>query len=208
MFCTNASWARGSIGAMSDPLELRERVLDATYTCVTRFGIVKTTVEDVVRESRVSRATIYRYFPGGRDELVREAVGREIGRYFTRLAEAIHDAEDLEHLLSEGLVHARRQLAEHAVLQKMLVTEPERLVLLVTTESQKTLPFIAAFLLPHLERERAQGRLRDGLDLEAAADYLARGVLALIGSPGRFDLSDVDGAREVVRAELLGGILA
>jgi AcrR family transcriptional regulator len=150
---------------VSDPIEVRERVLDATYTCVTRFGIAKTTVEDVVRESRVSRATIYRHFPGGRDELVREAVGREIGRYFAQLADAIRGAADLEDLLSEGLVHARRQLAEHAVLQKMLVTEPERLVLLVTTEATKTLPFIAAFLLPHLERERAAGRLRDGLDL-------------------------------------------
>lgn len=193
---------------MSDPLELRERVLDATYTCVTRFGLARTTVEDVVRRSGVSRATIYRYFPGGRDELVREAVGREIGRYFAQLAEAVHDAADLEHLLSEGLVHARRQLAEHAVLQKMLVTDPERLVMLVTTESQKTLPFIAAFLLPYLERERAEGRLRPGLDLDAAADYLARAILALIGSPGRFDLTTVAGAREVVRAELLGGILA
>jgi hypothetical protein len=33
-------------------------------------------------------------------------------------------------------------------------------------------------------------------------------VLSLIGSPGRFDLTDPHAARDVVRAELLGGILA
>jgi AcrR family transcriptional regulator len=192
---------------VTDPLALRAKVLDATYTCVTRFGLAKTSVEDVVRESGVSRATIYRYFPGGREELVRETVGREIGRYFGQLAEAIRDEPDLEDLLEHGLVHARRTLREHAVLQKMLVTEPERLLMLLTTEAQKTLPFIADFLLPYLRREQARGRLRAGLDVERAADYLARGVLSLIGSPGRFDLDDPGRARDVVRHELLGGIL-
>ena len=40
--------------------EPRERVLEATYACVARFGMGKTTVEDVVKESGVSRASIYR----------------------------------------------------------------------------------------------------------------------------------------------------
>jgi hypothetical protein len=43
-----------------DPLGVRLRLLTSTYTCVSRFGLAKTTVEDVVKESGVSRATIYR----------------------------------------------------------------------------------------------------------------------------------------------------
>jgi AcrR family transcriptional regulator len=35
----------------------RERVLAATYACVARFGLGKTTVEDVVKESGTSRAS-------------------------------------------------------------------------------------------------------------------------------------------------------
>jgi AcrR family transcriptional regulator len=195
------------VATSNDPIDVRMRLLEATYTCVTRFGIAKTTVEDVVRESGISRATVYRYFPGGRDQLVRETVGREIGRYFARLADAVVGQPDLAHLLEHGLVFARRSVGEHEVLQKMLVTEPERLLPLLTTESQKTLPFIGDFLLPQLRREEAAGRLRPGVDLERAAEYLARGILSLIGSPGRFDLSGPAGAREVVRRELLGGIL-
>src|SRR3954467_1839147 len=58
----------------ADPLTVRDRVLAAAYTCVTRFGLAKTTIEDVVKESSVSRATIYRHFPGGRDELLQATV--------------------------------------------------------------------------------------------------------------------------------------
>jgi hypothetical protein len=43
----------------------RQRILEATYVCVARWGLAKTTVEDAAREAKVSRATVYRTFPGG-----------------------------------------------------------------------------------------------------------------------------------------------
>jgi AcrR family transcriptional regulator len=192
----------------ADPLSLRDRVLGAAYTCVTRYGLVKTTIEDVVKESGVSRASIYRQFPGGRDELLHATVAWELARYFTELADAVRDAPDLAHLLEDGLVFARRSVREHEVLQKILETEPERLLLLLTTEAAKTLPFIAAFLHPYLDREAEAGRLRPGVDPDHAADYLARGILSLIGEAGRWDFAEPSQVREVVREELLGGIIA
>jgi AcrR family transcriptional regulator len=197
-----------SVSEPGDPLGVRQRLLTSTYTCVSRYGLAKTTVEDVVKDSGVSRATIYRHFPGGREELLRETVGWEIGRYFIRLADHVAGAPDLAHLLEDGLVFARRSLLEHELLQKILATEPERLLGLLSTEATKTLPFIADFLRPYLTREQQAGRLRPGVDLDAAADYLARSVLSLIGAPGSFDLEDPDQVHSLVRLELLGGILA
>jgi AcrR family transcriptional regulator len=190
-----------------DPLTMRDRLLEATYTCVARFGMAKTTVEDVVKESGISRATVYRHFPGGRDELLRETVAWEIARYFVALGDHVRDSPDLAQLLRRGLVFARRSLGEHAVLRKILDTEPERLLPLLSTESARSLPFIAAFLMPYLEREARAGRLRPGVDIERAADYLARGILSLIGSPGRWDLEDTAQVDTVVQDELLGGIV-
>jgi AcrR family transcriptional regulator len=190
----------------TDPLTMRDRLLEATYLCVARYGMGKTTVEDVVKQSGVSRATVYRHFPGGRDELLRETVAWEIGRFFVELGDRVSNAPNLTELLQRGLVFARQQLQQHEVLRKMLDTEPERLLPLLSTESTKSLPFIASFLMPYLEREERAGRLRDGVDIERAADYLARGILSLIGSSGRWDLDDEDQVRTLVRDELLGGI--
>jgi hypothetical protein len=105
------------------------------------------------------------------------------------------------------LCREHRTLLEHELLQKILVTEPERLLGLLSTEATKTLPFIADFLHPYLVREQRAGRLRDDVDLDRAADYLARAVLSLIGAPGRFDLEDPAQVEALVRRELLGGIL-
>jgi AcrR family transcriptional regulator len=192
---------------MTVPDEPRERVLAATYACVARFGMGKTTVEDVVKESGVSRASIYRLFPGGKDQLLRETVGWEMNRFFGRLAEAVYDAPDFASLLEDGLVFAHRSIQEHEVLRKVLETEPERLLPLITVEQHRVLDFITAFLLPYLEREQRAGRVRPGVDLEAATEYVARLVLSLIGSPGRWDMDDPEQVHALVREELLGGIL-
>jgi len=185
----------------------RERVLTASYACVARFGMGKTTVEDVVKESGVSRASIYRLFPGGKDQLLRETVGWEMNDFFGRLADAVYDAPDFASLLEEGLVFAHRAIQEHEVLRKVLDTEPERLLPLITVEQHRVLEFITGFLLPYLEREEQAGRVRPGVELPAAAEYVARMVLSLIGSPGRWDMEDQDQVRVLVREEMLGGIL-
>lgn len=188
--------------------EQRERVLAGAYACVERFGMGKTTVDDVARVSGVSRATIYRLFPGGREQLLRETVGWEMNHFFVRLAEAVADAPDLEQRLERALAFARRSVLEHAVLQRVLQTEPDLLLPLMTVEQDRVLGFITAYLRPLLEAEEAAGRIRPGVDLDAAADYVARMLLSLIGAPGRWDLTDPDAVRRLVRAELLGGILA
>lgn len=194
--------------AQTDPLTQRDRLLAATYACVARFGLGKTTIEDVAKESGISRATIYRQFPGGRDELLVETVGWELSNYFSVLADHVRDAPDLEQLLERGLAYAHRSVTEHAVLRKILDTEPERLLPLLTTEAMRTIPFIAAFLQPYLRREADAGRLRAGVDLDRAGDYLARAILSLIGAPGRWDLDDPAQVEALVRGELLGGIVA
>ena len=198
----------GQADPAPDPLSLRDRLLAATYQCVMRFGLGKTTIEDVVKESGLSRATIYRQFPGGRDELLLETVGWELANYFNTLADHVRDAPDLEQLFERGLVFAHRSVTEHLVLRKILDTEPERLLPLLTVESTKTLPFIADFLHPYLLREAEQGRLRPGVEIDRAAEYLARAILSLINAPGRWDLDDPAQVRELVRGELLGGIVA
>jgi len=188
-------------------LTSRERVLEGAYACIARFGLAKTTIEDVAKESGVSRATIYRWFAGGRDQLVRETVAWEMNRFFGRLADEVIGAPDFSTLLEDGLLFAHRAVVEHEVLQKVLLTEPDRLLPLLTIESQRVLKAISAFLRPYLEREARAGRLALGLDQQAAADFLARMILSLISAQGRWDLTDREQVQRLVRDELLGGIL-
>ncbi len=183
--------------------ELRERILHATYDCIARWGVARTSVEDAASEAGVSRATMYRYFPGGREQLLHAVVEWEYGRFFQRLYDAVHDASTLEEVIERGLRYAHRAIAEHEVLQVVLKTEPELLGVTLSGESATTLELIAGFLTPYLEHHE----LRDGVVVAEAADYLARMVLSYMGAPGRWDLDDPVQVAELVRVELLAGIV-
>src|SRR6059058_3568352 len=64
---------------------VQERVLEGALASIGRYGLARTTVDDVAQASGVSRATIYRHFPGGRDQVVKDTVAWEQGRFFQRL---------------------------------------------------------------------------------------------------------------------------
>ncbi len=83
--------------------DTRQRVLRGAFECIERHGMAKTTVDDVATASGVSRATIYRIFPGGKDEVLRDTVGWEMDRFFLRLGEELGDAADFPEFLERAL---------------------------------------------------------------------------------------------------------
>lgn len=184
--------------------DVRMAIVEAAYGSVVRHGIGATSLEEVARAAGVSRATLYRYFPGGRDEVIGAVVSWQTLSFFEVLAQAVAGATDLETLLVEGLLAAHRAVEEHAVLQRLLATEPQLLVPQLTVESPQIVAMLKGFFLARF----AGHRLRAGLEHEEAADYVARLVLSFIGSPGRWDLDDRDQVRELVRSEIMAGLVA
>ena len=62
-----------------------DAVLDAAKRCVERWGMAKVTIDDIAADAGVSRATLYRLFPGGKDVLYDAMRVRELEEFFTRL---------------------------------------------------------------------------------------------------------------------------
>lgn len=180
----------------------RERIFEATFACVARYGIAKTTVEDVAREARMSRATVYRYF-AGKDELVRETIAWETAHFFTRLAEVVAGIEELAPLLEEALFFAHEAVEDHAVLQKVLQTEPELLLPEMSTEAERLITLVRAFLVPWLDREE----LCAGVDRDAAAEHVARLFLSFLSAPGSWDLTNRAEVGRLVRHQILAGVI-
>ena len=136
---------------------MRDDLLAATYACIARNGLDRTTVEDAAREAGVSRATVYRWFPGGRDELLRETITWQTDQFFLRLAAEVQGIDALGDVIATALRVAHRWIAEDAVLQRLVATEPGRLVPAIADETRRLVPRIARFVEPYLPPTDAGG---------------------------------------------------
>lgn len=192
---------------MSAPAETRERILRGALSCVERKGLAATSLEDVARASDVSRATVYRHFPGGRDQLVTETVTWEVARFFARLERAVAGEPDLAARLRRALTDGHQALAEHALLHRLLRTEPEAVLGELSAATDLVLELIVAYLADQIAAEQAAGRARPDLELPVAADHLGRLYLSYLGAPGRWDLDDPAAVDRLVRTQFLAGVV-
>jgi hypothetical protein len=99
---------------------------------------------------------------------------------------------------------AHRAVEDHVLLQKVLETEPERLLPHLT----RSAPMVLAVLRDYLRDLLADEPLRPGMTPDRAADWLARMTLSFIISQGRWDLTDPGAVRRLVRGQLLAGVVA
>lgn len=99
------------------------RVLDAVRACIDDLGLSKVTIDDVVNRSGLSRATIYRLFPGGREVLFEAMRVRELEVFFEKLRNEAEGATDLGDLLARCIVVSSRELAADDHLATLLAAE-------------------------------------------------------------------------------------
>jgi AcrR family transcriptional regulator len=59
--------------------DARERMLDSAATLIRERGASGTSIDDVIAHSGAPRGSIYHHFPGGRNQIVQEAVERAGG---------------------------------------------------------------------------------------------------------------------------------
>lgn len=181
---------------------MRSRITAATVRCVSRWGVAKTTLEDVAREAGCGRASIYRTFAGGKAELFREVAMLELARAEQAITEAVEGAPTLEDLLVAATVSASRTVRGHEAFQFLLAHEPEvvlpfmsfeRLDLFWREATRFATPHLARFL-PH---DAAPG----------AAEWAVRVILTYTLQPSEhFDPTDERDARRLVRTYLLPAI--
>jgi AcrR family transcriptional regulator len=142
-------------------------------------GIARLSLEDVAKRARLSRQTVYRYFPS-KGVLLEATVLREEQVFIANMTSAAERHKELEPALRAAIEAALRTGQAHALLNRLLSTEPNSLVALVTTDrgpvlsaARQALEEILADWLPRAPKAR----------LGMAADVVARLLVSYVMNP-------------------------
>jgi AcrR family transcriptional regulator len=174
-------------------------VLDAAKVCCEKWGLAKVTIDDIAAEAGVSRATLYRLFPGGKDVLFDALRVRDTEDFLTRLSAHVSAADGFEDLLVRCVSQATIELRADDHLALMLSSEPgETADELTVSGLPRIIRIACVFLVPlveqHLPRREAS-RL---------VELLARLVISYFLAPSEHvDLGDPASAQQFIRTFIL-----
>jgi AcrR family transcriptional regulator len=175
-----------------------ERILDAALEAFLDFGIRRTSMGEIAKRSGVSPATLYRRF-AGKDEVVWAVGRREASRLIALVDAGIDPSSDAETQLVDLFMGFVRGLRQNRLLPRLLATEPEVVLPLLTIHAAPVLAMGRAYLSDFIGRLQSGGHLPP-VDPEPAAEMVARVALSMALTPQTcIPLDEETAAREFAR---------
>jgi AcrR family transcriptional regulator len=186
--------------------EVVQQILDAGSAWLTRFGNEKTTIQDVAQASGISRATIYRYFPG-RAQLLQAITDYDQARQLQEVRIRAAAAASMEEALaiaaevlwvaalrfrtSEHLANRDRGLANYLVFQRADRSE-----------------WITELIRPYVQRAREAGELPSAVSLDDAIGWIVMTLSAIPMLPqsGILDVGDPPAIGRVLARRICRGL--
>lgn len=185
--------------------ETAERILDVALTLFLEFGYRRTTMETVARRLGVSRVTVYRYH-ADKAALFQAVMLREVQRESLQIEQRLATLSIEENPVVEGFVLAVRLARQHALIRRLIDTDPEWLVLHMTLQGGAMLQFAIAAASAFLHQPKFKHWLKTQ-DLNLAGEMFVRLLMSAILTPGGILTSDDDDELRRVASYLVQPLL-
>ena len=187
------------IASPKQDISVPDRIVAAAARLIASQGLRATSVDDIASSAECGRATVYRYFPGGRAELLDVTLGQGVDRIFASCSQVTDHAATLAEAVAGSINIAVLALSNDAVLQQLLIDEPDTIATLISPVR----------IEPLLERASEWGTANFSRFVEPAVaahvgEWCARVVTDHLRSPAPIiDITDADLARALVDTFLI-----
>lgn len=187
-------------GPSDDPAAVR--IVSAAREEFERYGIRRTTVEQIASSARVSRVTVYRRFDG-KAGLVRAVVLDDIRRFADSITSMWRSDAAVEDSLAEIMTAAVMELRRNPLFNTLLRSEPEALLQQLTLDGEEIFAAATAILAARLQEHVKAGDL-PALDVPLASELVVRLGFSIVMLPfGVFPGTNEADVRRNVRAAVM-----
>ena len=171
----------GGAGGIAMPVlsEMGERIVAAARTCFERYGIQKTTIEDIAKAARVSRPTVYKHFPG-KLEIVDHISMIELDRIQAALRGRLTRHSDFAERMTEVVLVSVMVASENLYVRRFVEAMGEAAHSYAPSSPYQKLARARWHAL--LERARASGELAPDLDLDEVVSWLSLNQIILLAT--------------------------
>jgi AcrR family transcriptional regulator len=187
-------------------LPLADRLLDAAAGVIARYGLRRTTMDEVARAAHCSRPTAYKHY-GTRESLLTAVFVREATRYLDGLARVPAVGPRSAAALEEAFVHTLRYVRGNPLLQAVASADPGGIYDILSLDGGRVLTVLTDGISRFVTDLADAGALRAGVAVETVVEAFVRIVASFLLLPRVvIDPLDEDAARTVFRDTVIQGV--
>lgn len=196
---------RSRTARIAEGIEVREQILAGAESCFARYGIVKTTMDEIAKAAGVSRPLVYRHFDD-RDNLILEVVLRHAHRLAADAHRHVARLTSFEDVLTEGLLYMTREVQKSEYLQFLFGAEHPETANRILGPSGAILDLAVEFWDPLVLAAQERGDVPSNLDRRQACHWIVLVALALLARPDF--VPDSESQRELIHRFVLPAFAA
>lgn len=187
---------------LADDDDVDARVLEAAAELIGELGERGVTMTDFGEHSGVARATIFRRF-GSKQAVIDRVLQRELRKFVVDLINASAECTTRSDVLAELLVRAVSFAHTNPVVQRLVASEPERLVQFARSEESASMLLARALILGLVKRFDTSSATSN--NMEHVADVVAHLAISYALVPNSsIDLTDENHLRHTMRSIVTG----
>ncbi|MBR2171109.1 TetR/AcrR family transcriptional regulator [Sphingopyxis sp.] len=194
----------GPAAARTDDNSTQERILRAAYDCFEQYGIAKTTIENIASRAKVSRPTVYKYYPS-KDAILDEISVRETWRVNSEVRRRLVRSDDFADFLTDTLLLVIRLANENVYIRRMV--ESIEFQESVISPSSLMQQLQRTWWTNLFEQARARGEIAADLEIDEIIYWLARAQAMLMLQVASPQIDDAE-KRRFIRRFIVQPLLA
>lgn len=164
--------------------DARERLLNAAEACFERYGLRRTTIDDVAREAMVSRSTVYRYFEN-RSDLIVGMYLRENQAVTEKIKALMGKSGTFSDRLVNAMLRSIEGIRSGTYLGLLLTPEGALLASNIVTASEAFYDSCRSTMRPFVEAAQSDGELRTDISLDDFIEWMLRILFSFAMVEGR-----------------------
>lgn len=153
------------------PENTRHAILDAAVKLYHAQGVAQTTASAIIAESRIGRATFYRHF-ADQDEVLNQALKRDFESMLGAYEAQRYKHRSIEVQIVEDMAWFLRQLQAQPALSLLFGRQRDQFLPRINATLNEFRKAAQVYVLPNFERARREGRLREGVTVEAYVNWV------------------------------------
>lgn len=174
----------GSNTRQEDQQSGRARILEAAMLCYRDQGVAATTIDDIARQARISRRTVYRYFPN-KQTVIQAVVELEALAFFDQLERAVRrHRKDFPAYLKRAMLYTIANGPQAPAHQLLMGNESNAAIASHSYIDSAAIRAAWSDLLePPFTAALAAGALKDGIDFGQLVAWSQRLMMSYILFP-------------------------